>query len=233
MGLDEDQRGALVESVVPDGPSEKAGLLPSEEETTVDGQSIGVGGDVITAFQGLPVKEMDDLIAHLSTQGQVGQEVTLTILRDGQQQDIQVTLGARPTQEARVVQTETDEQPEQPEQTSNDVYLGIVGLTLGPDIAEAMDLPADQAGVLVIEVTDGSPADAAGLRAGSEEFTSEDQTTMIGGDVITKFNGQSIAGIEDLVRLIQGSKAGDEVTLTILRGGEPIEVQAILAERTQ
>ena len=239
MNLDADQRGALVETVVPGGPAEKAGVRPSEDETTIDGQSIGVGGDVVTAFQGLPVKEMDDLIAHLSTQGQVGQDVTLTILRDGKEQDVQVTLGARPTEEQRAAQVETDgesdqsQQPTQPEQQSSGVFLGIVGMTLYPDIATAMELQPDQTGVLVIDVTKGSPADDAGLRTGDEQITVQGQTVTIGGDVITKFNGQPVAGIEELVKLIQGSAAGDEVTLTVLRGGEQIEVQAILAERTQ
>jgi S1-C subfamily serine protease len=172
------------------------------------------------------------LIAHLSAQGQVGQKVTLTILREGQEQDLQVTLGTRPAQEERIIQTETTEEPAQPEQPSSKVFLGIVGMTLLPEIAEAMDLSADQSGVLVVEVEQGSPADEAGLQAGSEEFSLQGQTVTIGGDVITEFDGQSVAGIEELVELIQSSDAGDEVTLTILRNGEPIEVQATLAERT-
>lgn len=249
MNLDTDQRGALVATVVPGGPADEAGLLPSEDQVTVDGQSIGVGGDVITAFQGLPVKEMDDLISYLSSQGQVGQEVTLTILRNGQEQKVQVTLGARPLEQARAMQTDLTEEPNQPvqpqpgqpeqpdqpakpEQANSNVYLGIVGMTMFSDIAGAMDLPADQTGVLVIEVQQDSPADDAGLRAGSEQFTLQGETVMIGGDVITEFNGQSINSIEELVARIQSSAAGDEVTLTILRGGEQLEVQAVLAERT-
>ena len=243
MNLDTDQRGALVATVVSGGPADEAGLLPSEDQVTVDGQSIGVGGDVITAFQGLPVKEMDDLISYLSSQGQVGQEVTLTILRNGQEQEVQVTLGARPMEEARAVQTEMTEEPNQPvqpgqpdqptkpETTNSNVYLGIVGMTMFSDIAGAMDLPADQTGVLVIEVQQDSPADEAGLRAGSEQFTLQGETVTIGGDVITEFNGQSINSIDELVSRIQSSAAGDEVALTILRGGEQMEVQAVLAER--
>lgn len=249
MNLDTDQRGALVATVIPGGPADEAGLLPSQDQVSVDGQSIGVGGDVITAFQGLPVKEMDDLISYLSSQGQVGQEVTLTILRNGQEQKVQVTLGARPLEQARAMQTDLTEEPNQPvqpqpgqpeqpdqpakpEQANSNVYLGIVGMTMFSDIAGAMDLPADQTGVLVIEVQQDSPADDAGLRAGSEQFTLQGETVMIGGDVITEFNGQSINSIEELVARIQSSAAGDEVTLTILRGGEQLEVQAVLAERT-
>jgi S1-C subfamily serine protease len=71
------------------------------------------------------------------------------------------------------------------------------------------------------------------LRVGSEQLSVQGQTVIIGGDVITEFNGQSVAGIEELVEMIQSSDAGDEVTLTVLRNGEPIEIQATLAERTQ
>jgi S1-C subfamily serine protease len=245
MNLNPDQRGALVETIVAGGPADKAGLKASEDQTTVDGQSIGVGGDVITAFQGMTVKTNDDLISYLSSQGQVGQKVTLTILRDGKEQDVQVTLGARPTEEQRAAQAETNggsnqsprpnqpQQPTQPEQPSSGVYLGIVGMTLSPDIATAMNLQSNQTGVLVIDVTKGSPAEKAGLRAGDQQFSVQGQTVNIGGDVITQFNGQPVTSIDELAKLIQGSAAGDEVTLTVLRGGDQIEVQAVLAERTQ
>jgi S1-C subfamily serine protease len=244
MNLDSGQRGALVESVVSGGPADDAGLRGSQGETTVDGQQIGIGGDVVVAFQGMPVQDMDDLIAFLSSQGQVGQRVKLDILRDGQKQSVEVTLAARPAQEAQVTQTEQiqpppenqppqETQPPAETQPSGTVFLGIVGTTLVPEIAQAMNLSSDQQGVLVIEVQPDSPADRAGLRAGTEELSLQGRTVLIGGDVITGFNGQKVATIEALVDWIQSSQAGDQVTLTILRGGEEIEVQATLAERSQ
>jgi S1-C subfamily serine protease len=60
--------------------------------------TVPVGGDVITAINGETIKSMDDLIAYLLGKNKVGETVTLTILRDGKQMDVQVTLGERPQQ---------------------------------------------------------------------------------------------------------------------------------------
>jgi len=96
MGLKSDQRGALVASVTPGSPADKAGLRGSTQQTTIDGVQTTVGGDVITAMDGQSVKSFDDLIAYLSRSTSVNQTVTLTILRDGKEQAVKVTLTARP-----------------------------------------------------------------------------------------------------------------------------------------
>jgi 2-alkenal reductase len=98
MNLPADTRGALVQQVSADGPSDKASLQPSTTTVTINGTEGTVGGDVITAIDGQPVKNMSDIIAYLAIHTQVGQTVNLTILRDGQTQDVEVTLGSRPTQ---------------------------------------------------------------------------------------------------------------------------------------
>jgi 2-alkenal reductase len=56
-----------------------------------------VGGDIITAIDGQPVKTFDDMLVYLSLQSSPGQEITLSILRNGQFQDVKVTLGTRPS----------------------------------------------------------------------------------------------------------------------------------------
>ncbi len=101
MNLDATQRGALVEQIMPNSPSEKAGLQGSNQQIAVDGQSTNVGGDVITAIDGQPVVAMEDLIAYLARSTKVDQKVTLTIIRDGKQQSVDVTLAARPSAEDR------------------------------------------------------------------------------------------------------------------------------------
>jgi serine protease Do len=57
-----------------------------------------VGGDIITAIDGQTINSMSDIIAYLAIHTQVGQTVTLTIMRNGQTQTVQVTLGSRPSQ---------------------------------------------------------------------------------------------------------------------------------------
>ena len=64
----------------------------------MDGQQTPVGGDVITAIDGQQVRRFEDLTSYLFNKTQVGQTVTLTILRAGQQQTIQLTLGKLPSQ---------------------------------------------------------------------------------------------------------------------------------------
>ncbi len=96
MNLPSDTRGALVQTVSAGGPSEKAGLQPSTTSVTISGVDGTVGGDVITAIDGQPIKNMSDIIAYLAIHTQVGQTVELTVLRDGQTKTVEVTLGSRP-----------------------------------------------------------------------------------------------------------------------------------------
>lgn len=100
MNLKPDQRGALIISVAANGPASKAGLRGSTKPATIDGQQVNVGGDVIVAIDSQPVKGFDDVVAYLARATNVNQTVTLTILRDGQQQSVQVTLAARPATNA-------------------------------------------------------------------------------------------------------------------------------------
>jgi 2-alkenal reductase len=89
--------GALVAEVISGSPADDAGLRGGTRE--VVGINTVVGGDVIIAINGEAINDFDDLISWLSRSGQVGQEVTLTIIRDGQQQTLLLTLGARPKAE--------------------------------------------------------------------------------------------------------------------------------------
>ncbi|MCA9985669.1 MAG: trypsin-like peptidase domain-containing protein, partial [Anaerolineales bacterium] len=85
LGLPADTQGTLLMEVVANGPAAQAGLRGSE-----------TNGDVIVAINGTAVNSMDELITYLARYGVAGENVTLTILRDGQQQEIAVQLGARP-----------------------------------------------------------------------------------------------------------------------------------------
>ncbi len=97
MGLPDTQRGALVATTTANGPAAKAGLQSSTKNVTVQGIQTQVGGDVITAYNGQPVKTFDDLVALLARTGQPGQTATLTVLRNGKEQQVTITLGARPS----------------------------------------------------------------------------------------------------------------------------------------
>ncbi len=92
------EQGAYVSKVTADGPALAAGLRGTTETITQDGRSVDIGGDVITAINGQPVKTFDDILVYLTLNTSPGQEVTLTILRDGQYQDVTVQLGTRPSE---------------------------------------------------------------------------------------------------------------------------------------
>lgn len=98
MNLPSDTRGALIEQVSPGGPAANANLQGSNNTVTINGVQGTVGGDIITAIDGQTINNMSDIIAYLAIHTQVGQTVTMSILRDGNPQNVQVTLGNRPTQ---------------------------------------------------------------------------------------------------------------------------------------
>ena len=97
MNLPSGQRGALIESVTAGSPADKAGLLASKQSITINGSQIFVGGDVVIAYNGQAVKSSDDLVTLIARSGAAGVKVNLTVLRDGKQVQVEVTLGVRPS----------------------------------------------------------------------------------------------------------------------------------------
>ena len=92
LGLSQNT-GAYVSEVTPGGPAEAAGVHGDRTDTPGDLQG---GGDLIIAIDGKPVIAFADVLSYLVNHASVGQTVTLTVIRDGTQQDIPVTLGERP-----------------------------------------------------------------------------------------------------------------------------------------
>ncbi len=88
--------GALVSEVQPGTAAAEAGLQGGDREVEVMGQSVVAGGDIITAIDGEDLRTFDDLVAYLVSDAEVGQEVTLSVARDGRQIEVPVTLGERP-----------------------------------------------------------------------------------------------------------------------------------------
>jgi 2-alkenal reductase len=89
-------RGVLISSVTPNGPADQAGLRGGAKTARVRGVQVTTGGDIITAIDGTPLRDFDDMITYLANRTQVGQTVTLTIIRDGKEMAVQVKLGERP-----------------------------------------------------------------------------------------------------------------------------------------
>jgi 2-alkenal reductase len=111
-------------------------------------------------------------------------------------------------------------------------YLGVTVTSLDPATASAMNLASGQRGALIEAVTSGSPADNAGLKAGSTTFNDNGSQITIGGDVIIAFNGQAVKSSDDLITyLADQGVVGQSATLTIIRGGKQMNITVTPAAR--
>lgn len=111
-------------------------------------------------------------------------------------------------------------------------WLGISGTTLTPQINDAMDMDADQRGVLVVEVTQDSPADDANLRGSDRRLEVEGLPLQVGGDVIVGIDDTQVNKFDDLLLyLTYNTTVGQDVSLTVLRDGKEQEVTVTLADR--
>ncbi|HKZ41623.1 MAG TPA: PDZ domain-containing protein, partial [Candidatus Hodarchaeales archaeon] len=103
-------------------------------------------------------------------------------------------------------------------------YLGITGTDVSPTIAETMKLNTTR-GVLVVEVTAGSPAEKAGIKGGTRSANVDNIPTPIGGDVIIGVDGTVVRKIDDVIAYSEEfKKPGDTLTMTILREGKKMTI---------
>jgi S1-C subfamily serine protease len=92
------QSGAYIDRVITDSPADRAGMRGTTGSTSVNGVSgIPTGGDVIIAANGAPILSLTDLLVAISSIGP-GDIFDMTIIRDGQEMQVQAELEARPTQ---------------------------------------------------------------------------------------------------------------------------------------
>jgi len=87
----ERQTGAYVTSVSPGSPAEDAGVRGASGET-----GIPTGGDLIIGIDGIEVLQFDNLLKYLINNKSPGDVVVLTVLREGEEVDLEMTLGKRP-----------------------------------------------------------------------------------------------------------------------------------------
>jgi serine protease Do len=182
LGLKE-ARGVIVNSVQKGSAAEKAGVKQ---------------GDVITAFNGNPVGDANEL-RNLVAATQPGTDAQVTLLRDGREQQLTVTLGELNAQAGGV-----REEGEGGGQPGEGGKLGVGVTPLTPELATRLRLPEDRQGLVVTEVDPSGPAAEAGLQQ---------------GDLIEQANRQPVRSVEDLRAAVQN--AGDRpVLLLVTRGTE-------------
>ena len=89
-------KGAYITDIIADGPASKTELRGSNDNQMQNGRLVSVGGDVVTAINGSPINSFDDLLIYVALQTTPGQDITLTVLRNGKSIEIPLKLEARP-----------------------------------------------------------------------------------------------------------------------------------------
>jgi serine protease Do len=181
LGLSRDY-GAVIADVAPGGPGNRAGLAV---------------GDLVLSVDGKPIENGRQFNVTLYRKA-VGDVVRLEVLRDEQVKSLNVSVAERNDPLSRITGLADPRQ--------NVVQrLGILGVTLGPEVAAMMPLLRAKSGVVVVSATAGTfDSDSGGL---------------VPGDVIHAVNGKWIMTLEALRGALEGKKSGDAVVLQIERLG--------------
>lgn len=202
-------KGFLVTGINANSPADKAGIKGGDRVAKVNGIEMELGGDVIVGIDGKPVRKIDDILTHLEREKMIGEQVTLTIIRNGETLQKTITLEERPESE-RITQA-VNQQPS----------LGVTGTNVSPAIAEAMNLNlTDTKGFLVTGVRADGPAAKAGIRGGYEVALINNTQIRLGGDVIIGIDNKTIETVEDIKDYINIKDEGDIVNVKVLRDGD-------------
>lgn len=155
-------RGALVQKVTKDSPADAAGLKP---------------GDVVLAVNGHTVEHPDALSYRLTTAG-IGSTVELKVSRDGTEHEASLKLEQAPEgvpKDERLID-------------GRNPFAGALVANLSPRVADALQMPTDKQGVVIEDITRGSPA----ARLGFEPK-----------DIIININGQDITSTATLATTVE------------------------------
>lgn len=96
LGLNQ-QHGLLIFVIAPESPADKAGLRGANNVTVIEGQQVPVGGDIVVSMDDRPINSPEDVCAVLA-QRQVGDSIVFVIDRNGNVQEVNVTLEELPPQ---------------------------------------------------------------------------------------------------------------------------------------
>jgi S1-C subfamily serine protease len=106
-------------------------------------------------------------------------------------------------------------------------FLGVTTAAVTSQDAKSLNLPTTK-GALVQEVTSGSPADKAGLKAGATQLSSG---LAAGGDLIVKVGGKPISKPDDIATALGAKKPGDDVVIEFYRGNKVKSAKVTLGNR--
>jgi serine protease Do len=191
-------RGALVASLIDDGPAEKSGIKT---------------GDVILEFDGKPVPSMRKL-PRIVAETEVNKPVKVMVWRDGKEVNVDVTIGV--LDEAKTASASPDDAKKQIE--TSDKTVGVLGLTLGeatPSIRKRFKLDAAARGVVVTKVNDDGVAFEKGVRPGDLIVEVSQQEVTTPEQVIDKVNVARKNGDKRILLLVEGQSGLRFIALSI------------------
>jgi serine protease Do len=171
------KEGVLVTQTYEGDPADKAGIKE---------------GDVIVAVDGKRIASSRELSRTVAEAG-VGNKMSLTVLRDGREKEIDVKLAKRPDTEPTMARGEA---------RSDD--LGLKVREIDPEIAERLGLDEDTKGVVVTGVNPDSKAAEADIRQ---------------GDVVIEINRKPVTSLDDYRNQLRKIDEGDTVQMLLRRGG--------------
>ncbi|MCA1640245.1 MAG: PDZ domain-containing protein, partial [Acidobacteria bacterium] len=177
-----DNKGVIVSNVRAGSAAEKAGVKR---------------GDIIVAINGESIED-GNVLRNKVAATQPGSQVKLSILRDGEEQELDATLDEFAAEGVKPDDANQENQREEDKSDQN----GKLGLSLQPltsETARRLGLPSDTQGVVVTEVDPNGSAAAAGI---SE------------GDVILEINRQAVKSLEDVQAAL--AKSGDRPILLLI-----------------
>lgn len=196
LGLPHD-RGELVRLVQPGQPAEKAGVKV---------------GDIVLKVNGEPVtpnRTLSGIVSDIVP----GTRIPIEVLRSGKSVQLQATVAKRPSQQEMAKSQAPTTKPDRlanPTTQGEGLAEGALGLkvlTMEPDIAEQLGVPASQRGVVIAAVDSASDAANNGLQR---------------GDIVVSANIVELATVADLEKAIRSAKALGRPTMTlqVLRPGQ-------------
>ena len=168
--------GVLVSDVVKDSPADKAGLL---------------SGDVILRFDGKEIENAHKL-SQLVAETAPNTLIKIGLLRNGKEKTLSLKIGTMPEEAQKSISP----------QKENDWGMTVQELT--PQLAQQLDLKPGTTGVVISDISEGSPAAEAGLRP---------------GDLITEVNRTAIKNLSDYQQALQQVKTGENLLLLVKRTG--------------
>jgi S1-C subfamily serine protease len=158
-------------------------------------------GDVIVKVEDKDVANFDNLRKAL-TDHKPGDKLSVTVMRDGKEKKLSVTLAPRRPRPSVGGSGG-------PPREGGQAFLGIMTQPLTPETKSQFNVDANE-GVVVTEVGPGTPASKAGIRR---------------GDVITKVEGKAIANPEELRDAVRTVRPGQDLTLSVARGGKSQDIK--------